>query len=157
VFAFNRARERATDLIYFVEDDYLHEQDALLEMVNAQGYFGARVGNPNKVAIFPVDELDRYQEAIDPTHVVITDKRHWRTVSKTTGTFMLSSNLLKEQWTLISKLAEGENNEQTSVNQVWRESAVLFSPIPTLAYHMNAAEHMPPFSNWQKLWGSLAV
>lgn len=155
--AFERAKNSDASLLYFVEDDYLHEQSALSEMFAAQSFFGRQIGAPERAAIFPVDEPDRYGEAIDPSRVVLGAKRHWRTVLKTTGTFMVSRVLLMAYWDIFTKLAEGENNETLSVNVVWQNHAVMFSPIPTLAYHMNTEERMPPFSDWKKLWDSLAV
>jgi hypothetical protein len=154
--AFDRAKNGKNDLIYFVEDDYLHERSSMIEMVEAHRAFSRNVGSV-RVGIFPVDELDRYTESISPSRVVLGTRRHWRTIGQTTGTFMISRTTLEEKWTEISSLATGENNEQTSINPVWQDHTIMFSPIPTLAYHMNTEERMPPFSSWRKLWNSLSA
>ena len=32
--SFNIAKERSDDLIYFVEDDYIHKEESIIEMVS---------------------------------------------------------------------------------------------------------------------------
>ncbi len=149
-----RGRE-SQGLIYFVEDDYLHEASALEEMWDAYHQFSRNLGR-QEVAIFPVDYSDYYlPREIAETRVVAGAKRHWRVSYSTTNTFLIPQRVLINHYDRFLKNTE-TLNEENSFNPVWRGPTTLFSPIPTLAIHVNDEDLMPPFSNWQRLWDSLA-
>ncbi len=142
-------------LIYFVEDDYIHEATAIEEMWDAYHLFSKNIGR-KQVAIFPVDYSDFYlPKEIIQTRVVAGAKRHWRVSYSTTNTFLIPQQVLIDHYARFLKNTE-TLNEENSFNPVWRGPTTLFSPIPTLAIHMNDEDLMPPFSNWQQLWNSLA-
>jgi len=153
---YDYAREHADNLIYFVEDDYLHEPTALEEMVDAYRSFSRNVGRP--VGIFPIDYVHLYEpERIAATRIVPGTRRHWRLITESTCTFMVHKDVLNRHWDKFVELTENGVVESTTVNAVWRDFVPLFSPLPTLTYHMHWEALMPPFSNWKRLWDSLSV
>lgn len=146
------AKEHGKDFLYFVEDDYLHEPTALEEMLESYRLFSKNLGR-HTVALFPVDYSDFYlPERMAPTRVVLGSRRHWRVSYTTTSTFFIPKKILEEQWALFLENPRNGMHEDGSLNVVWQEHAILFSPIPTLAYHLNEEASMPPFSNWRRLW-----
>lgn len=159
--ALELGRDAAGDFVYFVEDDYLHEQSALLEMYRSYRIFARNLGRSN-IGLFPVDQHEYYlPHAIHPSRIVPGSARHWRTNTHTTSTFFVPYSLLTTQWEWFIKNPESEHTspigmtEEGSINVVWQEHATLFTPIPTLAYHVHGESQMPPFSTWEKLWDSL--
>ena len=158
---FEYARDHAKDFIYFVEDDYLHEDSALIEMFESFQVFCRNLNRTN-IGLFPVDQRDYYLPgAINLTRVVPGSRRHWRVNDNTTSTFFIPKSLFQEHWDLFVKNPESDGTGTTgmtevdSINTVWRDHATLFTPIPTLAYHVHRPEEMPPFSNWRTLWEKL--
>lgn len=153
---FEAGKREGREAVYFVEDDYLHTPSAVQEMIDAYELFKKNLGR--EVALFPTDYPDRYKpQENTPCRVVYGPKRHWRTVASTTNTCWLSHELLLKNWALFERLAVlyGTGNdvtEENTINGVWREQAVLFSPIPSLALHLQFEEHKDPYINWQAWW-----
>jgi len=159
--ALEYGRDCEADFVYFVEDDYLHEESAMVEMVESFKTFTTNFGH-NNVGLTPVDYSDYYlPHNLVPSRVVPGSHRHWRVSYTTTSTFFLHQSLLKSQWEWFIKNPESEYSspegmtEKGSLNVVWQEKAMLFSPIKKLAYHVHGPQEMPPFTNWRRLWDSL--
>lgn len=154
---FDHARKHAEDLIYFVEDDYLHERSALEEMFLSFRHFAKNTGRED-VALFPVDYSDFYlPNMIAPTRVVKGTRRHWRLSFSTTCTFFIPKLVLDRHFSAFELLSKNGVVEATSINPIWQKEVLLFSPIPTLAIHMHNEELLPPFSNWKRLWDENAA
>ena len=145
------------EIIYFVEDDYLHSTSALSEMLEAQEVFSKNLGE-REVAIFPVDYPDNYDPRwMKPSYLVMGPHRHWHTDFSTTGTFLISRKAFLQNFDLcmgMSRYMMDEGvSEATTVNRIWQERGVqLFSPVPTLAIHMQTAECIPPFTSVEEWW-----
>ncbi|MES2436820.1 MAG: class I SAM-dependent methyltransferase [Patescibacteria group bacterium] len=156
--SFEYARDYGKELVYFVEDDYLHLPTSLLEMIEQQTEFKNNLNN-KEVAFYPVDYPDRYQpQGIYQSMIVLGKHRHWRTTRHSTLTFFSSRKAVFEYWELFEKMWQGEGNfvdEDQTVNKLWGPDIQLFSPIPTLAIHMQFEEHKPPFVDWQKYWDAI--
>ena len=84
---FEIGRDSSSDLIYFVEDDYLHFETALEEMVSTF----ERVSSQLKKDLFicPSDYPYLYMNN-EQTNLLIGSSRHWRTISKSLCTFITS-------------------------------------------------------------------
>ena len=83
-------------LIYVVEDDYLHEHNALNEMIDAYAYLSKRFSK-DKIKIFPFDCPLRYENnKEEPTFLFYSGTRYWRTVTYTSNTFFTHSAIVKE-------------------------------------------------------------
>lgn len=173
--SFSRGRDFGREAVYFVEDDYLHASSAIQEMIDAYQLFKNNLGG-REVALHPYDDTKNYWSSVNEvtwkrgyvdelTRVVYGTKRHWRTNTHTTNTCWLSVDLVKKNWKLFEDLAlysstpyGQENNiyEGTTINKIWREQAVLFTPIPSLALHVHLEEQRDPYLNWQSLWDAAA-
>ncbi len=153
---FEYARDRGAEVIYFVEDDYLHFPSALAEMIEAYESFSKNLAG-REVALFPVDYPDRYAPAgIYESRIVLGARRHWRTVKHSTATFLSSRTGVFKNWEIYEKIWNGQSefiNEDETFNQVWQNNATLFSPIPSLAFHLQFPENLPPFAEWEEVWG----
>lgn len=154
--SYGYARNFAEQAIYFVEDDYLHSPSAISEMIASYEDFSGNLGGV-PVAIAPSDDPGYYlPNEIAPSRVVIGRRRHWRTSRSTTGTFMTSKEVLTGYWEIFSMFARyGEYpgvTERNTINKIWENAVTLFSPIPSLAAHMQFSENIPPFFDWKRLW-----
>jgi len=154
---FSVGLERGREIVYLVEDDYLHAPSAISEMLDAYTLFKKNLGR-REVALYPTDYLDRYNE-MDLCRIVLGPKRHWRTITRTTNTCWLSHALLRKRWSEFEALAKGYGvvpgiGEDNTINKIWREDAVVFSPIPTLALHVQFDVHKDPYVDWQSWWNS---
>lgn len=157
---FTECKNSNADLIYCIEDDYLHYKSCMEEMIDS--YITFKKNLNNEVAIHPFDDPDNYkQRFIEPTRIVLGSKRHWRLNTYTTFSFLANPSIVKENWDLFYKLSKlymtpmGEANnihEGTTINKIWREKVALFTPIPSLALHMQYNEQKDKFINWQDWW-----
>lgn len=153
-------------LVYSVEDDYLHDEDALESMLTAYSHLSGRF-NKDKVVIFPFDCPFRYETGREePTFLLHDGNRYWRQVGHTTNTFLTQGKYIKEFFPVYKKLAlEYPNvNEQHTINNLYKGFAnqsgelTVFNPIPSLAYHLSYAEPVAIKTdniNWKKLWESV--
>jgi hypothetical protein len=160
---FEKGRDSKADLVYFVEDDYLHVDTAIDEMVESYVNFKNNLGGD--VSIHPFDDPDNYKPRwIEPCRIVYGSKRRWRTNAYSTFTFMCSPEVVRKNWSTFYTMATeygtlwGEMNnvhEGTMINRIWRTDVTLFTPIPSVALHMQYAEQMDPYIDWKSLWDSI--
>ena len=101
--SFEIGKNQGDDLVFFVEDDYLHFEPMLEEMVASY----ERISSQLKKDIFmcPSDYPYLYMNN-EKTNILIGNKRHWRTINKTLCTFMTSKNLIDKYWENSKKLAK---------------------------------------------------
>lgn len=149
------------EVVYFVEDDYLHAPSAVQEMLDAYELFKKNLGG-REVALHPWDDPNNYRQyQADECRVVYGPGRHWRTNTHTTNTCMLSHALLRQEWARFERLAtlygiDHSIAEENTINAIWRERALLFSPIPSLALHMQFEQHKDPYIDWRAWWDATA-
>jgi hypothetical protein len=161
-YSYKFAKEECNNLIYFVEDDYLHELEAIREMVTSYYLFKMQSGN-KEIVMFPLDGNDRYKPNwLEPCIIVPGASRYWRTILHTTANFMISKQLFLEGWEHFDRFSLYNKDmdvcEANTIENVWKSPNVLvFSPIPTLTYHLQIDEHLPLFTylSWKKLWNNL--
>lgn len=165
--SFSTARDQARELVYFVEDDYLHTPTASAEMLEAHALFKDR--HPGReVALHPYDDPKNYWGVIfsrEDCRVVQGSRRHWRTNTHTTNTCWVELGTLHRNWALFERLARysstpyGVENhifEASTINEIWREQVLLFTPIPSLALHLQYDEHKDPYLDWRQWWCAAA-
>ncbi|KLO34918.1 hypothetical protein ABW17_25050 [Mycobacterium nebraskense] len=165
--SFSRARDDGREVIYFVEDDYLHTASAVQEMVEAHALFKEKFGG-REVALHPYDDPKNYWGVIfsqENCRVVYGTRRHWRTNTHTTNTCWVEIETLRRNWSLFERLALYSSTpygkahhifEASTINKIWREQVLLFTPIPSLALHLQYEEHQDPFLNWKDWWEAAA-
>ncbi len=141
----------SADLLYFVEDDYLHSEGALIEMLEAYQYMRMRLGQ--EVVVHPYDSPDRYA-APYLSFIFSSSERYWRTVRHTTGTFLVSKDIFtkyRAKYTDFSTEGERGIIEDGTINTIYEEVPCV-APMPSLAVHMESPAHIPPFVPWRMWW-----
>lgn len=148
------------NLVYLVEDDYLHYETALVEMLENYTFFKQNL--QNEVAFHPYDDPDNYKtEHITQTRIVLGSRRHWRLNGYTTCTFMCNPDIIRQYYDIYKRMfkfymtpfGEAHNiHENTTINKIWRENVYLFTPIPSVALHMQFKEQIDKFIDWKPLW-----
>lgn len=158
-----RLASEVDGLVYSVEDDYLHDINAIESMLMAYAYLSHRFTN-DKIVVFPFDCPFRYETGREePTFLLHDGDRYWRNVAHTTNTFLTHGAYIKEYFPVYEKLAlEYPNvNEQHTINRLYRSmenptaQLTAFNPIPSLAYHLSYAEPVSIKTNnlnWKDLW-----
>ena len=117
-----------------------------------------------EAVLCPYDDFFNYVRGPDLAQVIPGIMRHWRTNTYTLGTFFISPRLVRNHFDLFEKLAKlyetpqgiAEHiTEETTIARIWKEGyAVLFTPLPSLAVHLNQNE--PPLFDWRTLWEKYA-
>ena len=150
--SFKVAKERAEDLILFVEDDYLHFEEMIEEVVASY----EKIASQLKKDIFmcPTDYPYLYMEN-DPTNILIGNKRHWRTIDKTLCTFITSNELLNKYWDNFHKTCLDRSEPfEKYLNEIYKKE-ICISPIKSLSVHLtniNSSYGLSPFIDYKKLW-----
>ena len=150
--SFQVGREQGEDLIFFIEDDYLHFETMLEEMITSY----ERIASQIKRDIFmcPSDYPYLYMNN-DKTNILIGNKRHWQTVDRTLCTFLTSKKLLDKYWENFKKTCENRNDPfEKYINEIYRKE-ICISPIKSLSIHLtniNSSYGLAPFIDYKKLW-----
>ena len=150
--SFKIAKETATDLVYFVEDDYIHKKEGLGEMIFAYEKFTSELNQ--ELFLCPVDYPYLYKSA-ESTNILIGNNYHWRTVKESLLTFMTSKKMIDKHWDRLLKMCEIEHSPfEIPLHKIY-EKEICLSPIPSLAMHctnINSVYGLSPNINWKKLW-----
>ena len=149
---FEIGKEIGEDLIFFVEDDYLHFETMLEEMIATYERVSSQVGKD--IFMCPADYPYLYMNN-EKTNILIGDKRHWRTINKTLCTFLTSKKLLDLYWENFSKNCEDRHDPfEKYINEIYKNEFCI-SPLKSLSIHLtnvNSSYGLSPFINYKKLW-----
>jgi len=153
------------DMVYSVEDDYLHEPDAIKTMLEAYNHLYHRF--KTDVVLYPFDCPLRYQEGKEePTMLLYDNVRYWRQCTKTANTIFTHSSVIRDNFSQFSKLALEYPKvlEDDTINLIYKrfpdcqESVWCFSPIPSVAYHLSYQNDINTIRtnhlSWQNLWNN---
>ena len=149
--SFNIAKEKSNDLVYFVEDDYIHKKETIIEMVSTYEKIATELDR--ELFLCPVDYPYLYKK-LDNSNILIGNNYHWRTVNESLLTFLTSKNLVNKYWNELLLMAENEHSPfETPLHKIY-EKELCLSPIPSLAMHctnVNSIFGLSPNMNWKKL------
>ncbi len=154
---FSDARGR-DGLVYFCEDDFLHEPDAITEMWDFYDLIHRLTGG--HTMLYPQEHKDLY-ESLYPSYILAGPTRRWRTTNDATHTFFTHGTVVETYWPyfentkymgLRSKKRHLASEKKTT-NRIF-DHIPGFSPIPAVALHMQYEELLPPFYEWKPLWES---
>ena len=150
--SFNIAKEKSNDLVYFVEDDYIHKKESIIEMVSTYEKIATELDR--ELFLCPVDYPYLYKK-LDNSNILIGNNYHWRTVNESLLTFLTSKDLINKYWNELLLMAENEHSPfETPLHKIY-EKELCLSPIPSLAMHctnVNSIFGLSPNMNWKKLW-----
>ena len=150
--SFEIAKEKSNDLIYFVEDDYIHKKESLREMILTYEKISSQLNR--EFFLCPVDYPYLYKKT-EYTNILIGGKYHWRTVNESLLTFMTSKKLINKYWNELMLMCENEHSPfETPLHKIY-EKEVCLSPLPSLAMHctnVNSIFGLSPNIDWIKIW-----
>ena len=150
--SFEIGRDGKYDLLYFLEDDYLHEQNSLNEMLFSYEKFASLI--KDELIICPTDFPYLYNK-FEPTQIIIGNNRHWRVIEETLCTFLTSKRLLLKHWDTFILMTKTEHLPfEKPLHEIYSKQYCL-SPIPSLAMHctnINSIYGISPLMDWKRLW-----
>ena len=150
--SFELGKEHGEDLVFFVEDDYLHFEPMMEEMIASYERIASQLNKD--IFMCPADYPYLYMNN-EKTNILIGNKRHWRTVSKTLCTFMTSKYLLNKYWNnFYNNCLDRHDPFEKYLNEIYAKEFCI-SPLKSLSLHLtnvNSSYGLSPFINYKKLW-----
>ena len=150
--SFELGKKMGKDLVFFLEDDYIHFEPMLEEMIASY----ERISSQTKKELFmcPADYPYLYMNN-EKSNILIGNKRHWRTIDKTLCTFMTSIELINKYWhNFYSTCLDRNEPFEKYLNEIYKKELCI-SPLKSLSVHMtnvNSSYGLSPFINYKKLW-----
>jgi len=146
------AKNEDADLIYFVEDDYIHSVNTITEMIFAYEKFNTIFSKD--LILLPSDYPYLYTKD-ESTKIYVGEKHHWRIVDESLVTFMTSKKLIEKYFNELKKMGiEWIDPWEKPLHKIYETNPCL-SPIPSLAVHcanINSIFGVSPLVNVKKLW-----
>jgi hypothetical protein len=130
------------DLVYFLENDYLHVPGWVEKVMDLFSTFSGL----SYVSLYDHNDkyfLPMYENLV--SKVITTKTHHWRTTPSTCGSFIISKQTLDEDFDILSTMV-GDHNKFLWLNQN-RERSVI-TPIPGLSTHCMVGL-MSPTIDWK--------
>jgi hypothetical protein len=156
---FNLALDKAlkwddNEIVYFVENDYLHKPGAdkiILEGFNLGASFVSPYDHPDKYMI-PENGGNPYCEGgAEDTRVYLTNSCHWKITNSTTMTFASKVSTLKKVEPIMRKWTSSTHPDDFQMFLELRENnELLITPIPGYATH-GETYWLSPLTDWSKI------
>ena len=140
------------DLLYFVEDDYIHQHDAIEEMIYSYEKFSTIY--KKDIILSPSDYPFLYNK-LEHTNILTGHNKHWRRVNESLCTYLISHNTLKINWKSYEKMFLNSFDPFEKPLHKLYKNTQCFSPMPSLAIHLtnvNSAYGLSPLVDWLKIW-----
>jgi hypothetical protein len=138
------------DIVYIVEDDYLHNlgwEDVLTEAFESFDVDYVTLYDHNDKYILPA--YDTLQSKI-----LYTKSVHWRTAPSTCNTYAAKWKTLQRHWNTHIKYCLPEHThggyDHTKFLDLWSQGSNLISPIPGYSTHCEMP-FVSPIVDWSKL------
>ena len=158
-------RAEGKNLVYFAQDDYLYYETALWEMIDSFFKFTKTTGM--NVCIYPFDDPFRYTLNY-PCRILLGANRHWKNSYHTACCFMVSHETILENWDLFDSFKDQTYDsycEDRTINRLFQQmqsfpkrdiNHLLFTPIPSLALHLQDESTKDPYLDWRSLWNQFS-
>jgi len=150
--SFQLGKEHGEDLVFFVEDDYLHFEPMMEEMISSYERIASQVNRD--IFMCPADYPYLYMSN-EKTNILIGNKRHWRTINQTLCTFMTTKALLDRYWDNFHNTCLDRNDPfEKHLNEIYTKEFCI-SPLKSLSLHLtnvNSSYGLSPFINYKRLW-----
>jgi len=142
------------DLIYFVEDDYIHKVDAIEEMIFAYERISSQTGK--ELILCPADYPYLYTR-LQNSKILLGNKYHWRSIEESLCTFLTSKKIINKHFKKFTSACETEHYPfEKPFHEIYKKELCI-SPMPALAAHftnINSIYGLSPFINYKKLWNN---
>lgn len=142
------------EIIYIVEDDYLHRPGSSKVLKEAFEQF------PNAYYVTLYDHQDKYVPGYYdmfapnfPIQLLVSKSAHWRTTPSTTNTFATRFKTLKEDVDIHKEFSSPEkktSDDHLKFISLWNKGRSLISCIPGYSTHVENAL-MSPTIDWEKV------
>ena len=146
------AEHENSDLFYFLEDDYIHTNDAITEMLFSYEKISSQLNR--ELFLCPADYPYLYS-TIDNTKLFFGNMRHWRTVNESLITFLTSKKMIMKYLNDLKLMGTKRHHPmELNLHKIYEKEYCL-SPIPSLAMHttnINSIYGLPPNFDWKKIW-----
>ena len=148
-------KELDNEIIYFLENDYLHKPNSdkiLQEGFDLEASFVSLYDHPDKY-IGPNQGGNPYCEGgAEDTRVYLTDSCHWKITNSTTMTFASKVSTLKRTEPILRKWTNmGHYPQDFKMFLELRENnELLITPIPGYATH-GETYWLSPLTDWSKI------
>ncbi|MDC6475661.1 glycosyltransferase family 2 protein [Candidatus Pelagibacter sp.] len=150
--SFELGKEYGEDLVFFVEDDYLHFEPMMEEMIASYERIASQVNKD--IFMCPADYPYLYMNN-EKTNILIGNKRHWRTINQTLCTFMTTKILLNKYWeNFYNTCLDRHEPFEKYLNNIYKKEFCI-SPVKSLSLHLtnvNSGYGLSPFIDYKKLW-----
>lgn len=142
------------EVIYFIENDYLHKPEAekiLQEGIKLGASFVSLYDHPDKY-LDPSQGGNPYcQGGGEETRVHLTDSCHWKITNSTTMTFAAKVSTLKRVEPILRKHTSGTHpNDFHMFLELRKQGELLITPLPGYATHGETA-WLSPLTDWSKI------
>lgn len=131
------------DLIYLIENDYLHIKGWDIEVNNL---IHTLKENSDNCYISLYDHYDKYlKETL--SDIVVTSSRHWRLVPSTCGSFIVTKKLFMDDFDILSTIV-GDHNKFLMLGETRNRKVI--TPMPSLSTHC-VSGLLAPIIDWRKI------
>ena len=139
---------KAEDLIFFVEDDYLFELNCFNELINSFARISSIL---KKDIIMCTSDYPFYYDSLYKTNIYVGQNYRWRTVGETLLTFMFTKEIYKKYKNEIRDVGKKINKPfEKPLHDIYNDVECL-APIGSLSYHIGRS--VPAINeDWLKLW-----
>ena len=149
---FKIAKNNSDDLNLFLEDDYLHKESLIEEMIMTYERISSQLNT--ELLLVPSDYPYLYMKERH-TKVLAGSHRHWQTLDKILCSFMTSKKILDIYWENFLLTCQNHNEPiEKYLNEIC-EKEICLSPIPSLSLHMsnvNSIYGISPFLDVKDEW-----
>ena len=142
------------DIIYFIENDYLHKvnSDAVLrEGIGLGADYVTLYDHPDKYIDAQYGGNPFIEDGGEVTKVFLSKTCHWKLTNSTTGTFAATVKTLKRDYNTIKKYANNPYwNDFHMFTELKEQGQTLVSPIPGYSTHGETL-WLTPLTNWNDI------
>jgi hypothetical protein len=118
-----------SELIYFAEDDYFYEKDAFKKLIDL-----FKKSNIDFATPYDHDDIYKLDLHKAPSHILLSNDHHWRTVRSTTMTFMTRKDILKKTEKIFRSYIKNNYDASLWLALTGRK---LLDPISFIDYSIN--------------------
>jgi len=141
------------EIIYFIENDYLHREGSLeviKEGLNLGASFVSLYDHPDKYIDPSYGGNPNCEGGAEDTRVYLTKSCHWKITNSTTMTFAAKVSTLKRVEPILRKYTQGTYPEDFKMFLELREqNELLTTSIPGYSTH-GATAWLSPLTNWKE-------
>lgn len=142
------------EIVYFIENDYLHRQgseEIIEEGIGLGASFVTLYDHPDKYIDGDKGGNPFVESGGEVTRVLLSKSTHWKMTNSTTMTFASKVSTLKKTETILRKWTNGSHpNDFKMFLELRDQGESLISPIPGYSTH-GETKWLSPLINWEEI------